>query len=164
MQSWLECGWFSCAKRFEPGRRANRFGRADGRRHEGALYCSPACRQAVYRFRRDGGSRTVTNDSRTVTLDVRTVTAAPAVSRTVTRPPAPPPPTDVGIKNAMDNPSPTPATGVPFLSAADAIRAAALIASIPDGNSRQAKARHGNGPGRCSCPTSGKDRARAGRA
>jgi hypothetical protein len=60
MDTWIECAWFQCRKRFEPGRRANQHRHAGGEHHQGALYCSRACQQKAYRLRRNGGSATVT--------------------------------------------------------------------------------------------------------
>jgi hypothetical protein len=51
METWKECGWGKCGKRFEPARRGNQHHRTDGRRHEGAIYCSRACRQKAYLWR-----------------------------------------------------------------------------------------------------------------
>src|SRR6516164_10716060 len=52
------CGWAPCGKQFRPSGRSGRY-RQHGRSHEGAVYCSPACRQATYRWRR--ASTSVTN-------------------------------------------------------------------------------------------------------
>jgi len=52
MDTWKECAWFKCSKRFEPGRRTNQHRRAGGDHHQGALYCSRACQQKAYRLRR----------------------------------------------------------------------------------------------------------------
>src|SRR5262249_31440758 len=52
------CGWALCGKQFRPAARSGRYHRV-GRPHGGAVYCSPACRQAAYRWRR-GGSTSVT--------------------------------------------------------------------------------------------------------
>jgi len=60
MMQWIECAWFKCRKRFEPGRRSNQSHRAGGAHHEGARYCSRSCQQKAYRLRRDSGSATVT--------------------------------------------------------------------------------------------------------
>jgi hypothetical protein len=59
MDTWKECAWFQCRKRFEPGRRINQHRRAGGEHHKGALYCSRACQQKAYRLRR-GAPATVT--------------------------------------------------------------------------------------------------------
>jgi hypothetical protein len=69
MDTWKECAWFKCRKRFEPSKRSNRFCRADGPSHEGARFCSPACRQKAYRLR----SKPVTK-SPEGTTPLRTVT------------------------------------------------------------------------------------------
>jgi hypothetical protein len=69
MDTWIECAWFKCRKRFEPSKRSNRFYRADGPSHEGAVYCSPACKQKAYRLR----SRTVTKSPEGTDI-LRTVT------------------------------------------------------------------------------------------
>jgi hypothetical protein len=53
MDTWKECAWFKCSKRFEPGRHANQHRNAGGRQHDGALYCSRSCQQKAYRLRRD---------------------------------------------------------------------------------------------------------------
>ena len=53
MDTWTECAWFKCRKRFEPNRYANQYYRADGRHHEGRRYCSRSCQQKAYRLRRD---------------------------------------------------------------------------------------------------------------
>ena len=68
MDTWKECAWFKCRKRFEPSKRSNRFYRADGPHHEGRLYCSRSCQQRAYRLR---NSRTVTPEG---TDTLRTVT------------------------------------------------------------------------------------------
>jgi hypothetical protein len=60
MDSWRECAWFKCRKRFEPGRRANQHHHANADTHDGALYCSNPCRQKAYRLRRRARSATVT--------------------------------------------------------------------------------------------------------
>ncbi len=69
MDTWIECAWFKCRKRFEPGRRASQHYRCGGRHHKGALYCSRACQQKAYRFRRDtaasDGAATVTQETGT---------------------------------------------------------------------------------------------------
>jgi hypothetical protein len=78
METWIECAWFKCRKRFEPGRRANQFYRADGRHHGGALYCCNAHRQMAYRFRRDNDSASVTK-SPAVTTTHATVTRTSGV-------------------------------------------------------------------------------------
>jgi hypothetical protein len=75
MDTWTECAWFNCRKRFEPSRRSNQFHHAGGIHHAGALYCSPGCKQKAYRFRRDTADATVTKTPE------RTTTQA-----TVTRP------------------------------------------------------------------------------
>ena len=68
MDTWKECAWFKCSKRFEPSRRSNQFQCADGLHHEGALYCSRSCQQKAYRLRRDTERATVTqNEAETVT-------------------------------------------------------------------------------------------------
>jgi hypothetical protein len=69
MDTWKECAWFQCRKRFEPSKRSNRFYRADGPHHEGRTYCSRSCQQKAYRLRRN--SRTVTPEG---TDTLRTVT------------------------------------------------------------------------------------------
>lgn len=69
METWIECAWFQCRKRFEPSKRSNRFCRADGPHHEGRAYCSRSCQQKSYRLRRN--SRTVTPGG---TDTLRTVT------------------------------------------------------------------------------------------
>jgi len=51
VDTWKECAWFKCHKRFEPGRRANQHRNAGGRQHDGALYCSRSCQQKAYRLR-----------------------------------------------------------------------------------------------------------------
>src|SRR5262249_5318059 len=56
METWKECGWAQCRKRFEPTRRSNRYQRQTNARHHDAIYCSRACRQKAYRWR----SRVVT--------------------------------------------------------------------------------------------------------
>jgi hypothetical protein len=53
MDTWIECAWFQCRKRFEPNRYTNQFYRADGRYHEGRKYCSRSCQQKAYRLRKD---------------------------------------------------------------------------------------------------------------
>jgi hypothetical protein len=40
METWKECGWAACGKRFEPSKRSNQHRRTDGPRHGGAIYCS----------------------------------------------------------------------------------------------------------------------------
>src|SRR5215469_4961953 len=69
MDAWIECAWFKCCKRFEPGRRSN------GAHHTGALYCSRSCQQKAYRHRQSGV----------------TVADAPGAGATVTLAPAPAP-------------------------------------------------------------------------
>ena len=69
MDAWIECAWFKCRKRFEPGRRSN------GAHHTGALYCSRSCQQKAYRHRQSGV----------------TVADAPGAGATVTLAPAPAP-------------------------------------------------------------------------
>ena len=59
METWKQCGWAPCGKRFEPSRRSNRHQRATASRHDDAIYCSRACRQKAYRWR----SRAVTRTS-----------------------------------------------------------------------------------------------------
>jgi hypothetical protein len=105
-----ECALFGCGKQFEPGRRANRHGHADDR-HGGALYCSPRCRQRAYRLRH---SRTVTPRHLERAAERVTLLETSPIARTVTPAPA------AAQRRAM-----------PFLSAADAIRARKLIASMP---------------------------------
>jgi hypothetical protein len=58
MDTWIECGWTSCRKRFEPGRRGNQHRRADGPQHRGAVYCSRACQQKAYRWRLEASQKT----------------------------------------------------------------------------------------------------------
>jgi hypothetical protein len=60
LDTWKECAWLKCRKRFEPSRRSNQFRRAGGAHHDGALYCSRSCQQKAYRLRRDTASATVT--------------------------------------------------------------------------------------------------------
>jgi hypothetical protein len=69
METWKECGWGACGERFEPVRRGNQRRRADGPRHEGAIYCSNACKQAAYRWRLHASRKTGshTNTQGTVT-------------------------------------------------------------------------------------------------
>ena len=69
METWKECGWAGCGKRFEPSRRRNRFQRATDSRHGDAIYCSPACKQKAYRWR----SRAVTESPKS-TNTLRAVT------------------------------------------------------------------------------------------
>jgi hypothetical protein len=52
MDSWIECAWFQCRKRFEPGRAQNQFHRAGNKAHKGARYCCRSCQQKAYRLRR----------------------------------------------------------------------------------------------------------------
>ena len=70
METWKECGWAPCGKRFEPSRRSNRHQRATASRHDDAIYCSRACRQKAYRWR-----------SRAVTRTAVKATARRAVTR-----------------------------------------------------------------------------------
>jgi hypothetical protein len=71
MDSWIECAWFQCRKRFEPNRRSNQFRHAGGSHHAGALYCSRSCQQKAYRQRHatvtpdDGASVTKTPEGNT---------------------------------------------------------------------------------------------------
>ena len=51
METWKECGWAKCSKRFEPGRRSNKYQYPDGKPHKGAVYCSNRCKQKAYRSR-----------------------------------------------------------------------------------------------------------------
>jgi hypothetical protein len=51
METWKECGWAQCRKRFVPTRRSNQHHRANGAHHEGAVYCSRSCQQKAYRWR-----------------------------------------------------------------------------------------------------------------
>ena len=69
METWKECGWGKCGKRFEP-ERANRT----------TAFCSNRCRQAAYRWR----SATVTKAVPLATPQA-TVTRAPARLRTAPR-------------------------------------------------------------------------------
>jgi hypothetical protein len=55
METWIECAWFQCRKRFEPSKYSNQYYRADARRHQDALYCSGSCKQKAYRLRRKLG-------------------------------------------------------------------------------------------------------------
>ena len=41
METWKECAWAGCRKRFEPGRQAN----------TRTTYCSPTCRKRAHRAR-----------------------------------------------------------------------------------------------------------------
>jgi hypothetical protein len=41
METWKECAWAGCRKRFEPGRQAN----------SRTTYCSPTCRKRAHRAR-----------------------------------------------------------------------------------------------------------------
>ena len=41
METWKDCAWAGCRKRFEPGRQAN----------TRTTYCSPTCRQRAHRAR-----------------------------------------------------------------------------------------------------------------
>jgi hypothetical protein len=67
MDSWIECAWFGCRKRFEPARRSNQFRNPDNDPHEGALYCSRACQQKAYRHRRRGSAIVTREGAATVT-------------------------------------------------------------------------------------------------
>ena len=58
METWKQCGWAPCGKRFEPSRRSNRHQRATASRHDDAIYCSRACRQKAYRWRSRAVTRT----------------------------------------------------------------------------------------------------------
>jgi hypothetical protein len=49
--TWKECGWAPCRKRFEPRRRSNQYRHAGGAQHGGAVYCSRGCQQKAYRWR-----------------------------------------------------------------------------------------------------------------
>jgi hypothetical protein len=61
METWRECGWGKCGKRFEPARYNNQHRGPDSkhRRHKAAVFCSNRCRQAAYRWR----SASVTSSS-----------------------------------------------------------------------------------------------------
>jgi len=59
METWKECGWAPCGKRFEPGRRNNQHLRASGRHHSGAVYCSRSCQQKAYRWRVEASRKAV---------------------------------------------------------------------------------------------------------
>src|SRR6516165_5573009 len=63
METWKECAWAGCRKRFEPGRRSNQHQHADGPRHGGAIYCSHRCRQMAYRWRVEASQKTTTHGS-----------------------------------------------------------------------------------------------------
>jgi hypothetical protein len=76
-----------------------------------SCYCSRRCRQKAYRLR----GMIVTHPTPALAVTPMIVTPAPLPAMIVTPPSAP-----------------TQATAMPFLSAADAIGAAALIASIPE--------------------------------
>ena len=56
MDTWKECGWAKCRKRFEPRRRSNQYQR--GAQHGGAVYCSHRCRQMAYRQRVEASQKT----------------------------------------------------------------------------------------------------------
>jgi hypothetical protein len=49
--TWKECGWLNCQKQFKPANRSNRYRYGQGQPHDGAKYCSDACKQAAYRLR-----------------------------------------------------------------------------------------------------------------
>jgi hypothetical protein len=78
LETWKECGWGKCGKRFEPARRGNQHRRADGKPHKGAIYCSGSCKQKAYLWRLQASQKT----SGTVTKPGPHTT----VPATVTRP------------------------------------------------------------------------------
>jgi hypothetical protein len=59
VETWKECGWGNCGKRFEPAQRANQYRRGGGRRHGGAVYCSRACQQKAYLWRLQASQKPV---------------------------------------------------------------------------------------------------------
>ena len=86
MDTWKECAWFKCRKRFEPSRRSNQFRRAGGAHHDGALYCSRSCQQKAYRLRRDTASATVTQETAAVRAEALNAEKGTTTQATVTRP------------------------------------------------------------------------------
>ncbi len=69
----------ACGESFTPQRRSNRFMRADGPIHDGARYCSPGCKQAAYRRRKQAVLAPFQrNKCVEGTTPHRTVTNAPA--------------------------------------------------------------------------------------
>ena len=68
METWKECGWAPCGKRFEPGRRNNQHLRASGRHHSGAVYCSRSCQQKAYRWRVEASRKAVSGTTTHATV------------------------------------------------------------------------------------------------
>jgi hypothetical protein len=56
MDTWQQCAWAKCRKPFKPANRSNRYQYAKGQQHNGAKYCSNACKQAAYRLRLEIGT------------------------------------------------------------------------------------------------------------
>jgi hypothetical protein len=61
METWKECGWGKCGKRFEPAKYNNQHRGPDSKhkRHKGAIYCSRGCQQKAYRWRLEASQKTV---------------------------------------------------------------------------------------------------------
>jgi hypothetical protein len=68
MDTWKECGWAQCRKRFEPSRRSNQHRHAGGNHHEGAVYCSRSCQQKAYRWRVQASRKAVSGTTTHATV------------------------------------------------------------------------------------------------
>jgi hypothetical protein len=81
VETWKECGWGKCGKRFEPAQRANQHRRGGGRRHSGAVYCSRACRQKAYLWRLRASQKSSLQASQKPVVTVPRVIVAATVTR-----------------------------------------------------------------------------------
>src|SRR5262249_43806432 len=82
-ESRKQCAWKDCCKTFRPRARSGRHQTVARRQHEGAVYCSDACRQAAYRLRRSMGlsARATTVTKVRLATRVRTTVTSPKISQ-----------------------------------------------------------------------------------